>query len=341
MSAADVAALVVALVEEDMSARRLGEHTRQIVRLIVRRFLKWAREHGSADVRKLGKKDLVVFHTWITSQRAPRSGRALAVETTNQYMAVVRRLYSVLYRRGVIAENPWHELAVGRARSKAWRRRALTMVEVTRFLESLDTTTRVGLRDRCLFELMYSSGLRVGETVRPKVGDLDFEGRLMQVRGKFSKDRIVPFSQVARKFVVLYVGERIEDREAWVFPGLSTGGRGGHLSIPAVEVRFRGYMAKLGMKSEEVTVHSLRHSTATHLLENGASVRHVQELLGHVNVETTARYTHVLTESLGRVYRKYHPREHELFEEVDEEYERRLAVIVQWKGRVAREPGAG
>jgi site-specific recombinase XerD len=341
MSAADVAALVVALVEEDMSARRLGEHTRQIVRLIVRRFLQWARETGGADVRKLGKKDLVAFHTWITSQRAPRSGRALAVETTNQYMAVVRRLYSVLYRRGVIAENPWHELAVGRARSKAWRRRALTMVEVTRFLESLDTTTRVGLRDRCLFELMYSSGLRVGETVRLKVGDLDFEGRLMQVRGKFSKDRIVPFSQVAREFVVLYVGERIEDREAWVFPGLSTGGRGGHLSIPTVEVRFRGYMAKLGMKSEEVTVHSLRHSTATHLLENGASVRHVQELLGHANVETTARYTHVLTESLAKVYRKYHPREHELFEEVDEEYERRLAVIVQWKGRVAREPGAG
>ena len=98
----------------------------------------------------------------------------------------------------------------------------------------------------------------------------------------------------------------------------------GHLRSTSISERFRDLLRRFDMDKKEISTHSVRHSTATHLLENGASVRHVQELLGHSNIESTVRYTHVMIDSLAKVYRKHHPREHELFEVVDQEYERRL-----------------
>lgn len=328
-------AFIIALMEEDMSYRRLSASTKRTTRHILSRFFRWASRRGTPDARLLGKKDMVSFFTWVSGQNALRTGTLLSAETTRQYMTVVKRLYAVLFRRGAIVENPWHNLGLETKRVKTWKRRPLTVEEVTRFLESIDVERESGLRDRCLFELMYSSGLRVGEVVRLRVGEVDFERRLMTVGGKFSKDRVVPFSQVSRDFLVLYLRGRIDDQENWVFPGQRRSGRVSHLSIGSVEVRFRERAKRLGLASEGVSPHSLRHSTATHLLENGASVRHVQELLGHANVETTARYTHVMIDSLARVYRKHHPREHELFEEVDGEYIRRLGVIVNREKRVA------
>jgi integrase/recombinase XerD len=327
MNQDSVRVFVSALEEEEMSVRRFAQSTKRSIRLILKRFLRWASQRATPDVLTLKKKDMVSFFQWISSQNSPRSGRRLEWGTVRQYMEVVRHLYSILYRRGMIQENPWHNLELNIPSSKEWRRRPLTGEEVTRFLESIDTRTATGLRDRCLFELMYSSGLRVNEAACLKAGDVDLDRRLMVVRGKFSKDRMVPFSQVAKDFLVLHLGERQKDLECWVFAGQSTREMKRHLSTIAINVRFRGHMKALGMASPEVTTHSIRHSTATHLLENGASVRHVQELLGHANIESTARYTHVMTDSLAKVYRRHHPRERELFEEVDGSYLERLAKL--------------
>lgn len=322
------------LVEEEMSGRRLGEKTKTVTRRAIEAFYRWASRQGKGDVRSFGKKELGEYFAFLCTQKSKRSGEALRPGTINERFGAVKSLYSCLYRAGAIPENPCHGVHLAMPDQKAWRRRPMTREEITFFLESIDTGTSVGLRDRTLFELIYSSGLRVSEAASLKVGDLDVERRLMVVRGKFDRDRMVPISEVARDFVVRYLGEKLESREAWVFEGTRGPTKGGHIRGATISERFRELLRDFGMDAPEISTHSIRHSTATHLLENGASIRHVQELLGHRSIESTVRYTHVMTDGLAKVYRRHHPREHELFEELGEEYEGRLTRLAG--GRVAR-----
>ena len=170
-----------------------------------------------------------------------------------------------------------------------------------------------------------------------KVSDVEFDRRLMVVRGKFDRDRMVPISEVAKAFLELHLGERIGNPEDWIFLGFrGPRSRGihapGHVLGTSISERFRYLLRKMNMDKKEISTHSLRHSTATHLLENGASVRHVQELLGHSNIQSTVRYTHVLTDNLAKVFRRHHPREHELFEVIDQTYMDRLARLGTRRG---------
>jgi site-specific recombinase XerD len=316
------------LVGEELAARRYAEHSKVAVRLALRDFYRWASRRGTPEVRNFGKKELGAYFGALCRQTSKKTGEALRPQTVNDRWGAVKLLYSCLYRAGAIGGNPCHALSLALPEPRAWRRRPLTREEITRFLESIDTGTSVGLRDRALFELMYSSGLRVSEAAALKIGDLDFEQRLMVVRGKFDRDRMVPVSEVARDFLVRYLGDKVESREAWVFAGTRGPTAGGHIRGTTISERFRELLEKFGMDKPEISTHSIRHSTATHLLENGASIRHVQELLGHKSIESTVRYTHVMVDSLGKVYRRHHPREHELFEELGEEYEGRLKSLV-------------
>jgi len=321
------------LVSEELSARRYTEHSKEAVLRAIADFYRWASRQGKGDVRAFGKKELSSFFSWLCAQRSKRSGQTLAAKTINERFQAIRLLYSCLYRSSAIGENPCHGCTLAVPDPKAWTRRPLTRDEITRFLESIDVTSPLGLRDRTMFELIYSSGLRVNEAACLKVGDIDFERRLMVVRGKFDRDRVVPVSEVARDFLVQYLGERIERAESWVFVGTRGATKSGHLWSTTVSERFRDLLRERNMDRPELSTHSIRHSTATHLLENGASVRHVQELLGHRNIESTVRYTHVMTDSLAKVYRRHHPREHELYEELGEEYLGRLSRLVRGRGR--------
>lgn len=317
-----IGALALELIAEDCHARRLAPRTRRRLQDDARTFLRWASQRSTSDPRALGKKDLVAFHVWLTRQDSKRSGEPLARGTVAERFRAVLRLYSCLYRAGLIEENPAQNLALGPKEPRIFRRRPLTRDEISRFLESIDPESAKGLRDRTLFELIYSSGLRVSEAVGLKVGDIDFDERLMVVRGKFDRDRMVPISQVAHDFLAAYLGARRDHPDASVFPGYR-----GHLTACHVSDHFRELLARAGIAGKELCTHSIRHSTATHLLENGASVRHVQELLGHANIESTVRYTHVMVDGLLKVYRRYHPREHELFEIMDAAYEEKLARL--------------
>ncbi len=315
------------LVAEELSGRRYTHASTNAVLRAVTEFSRWASRRGTGDIRSFGKKELTSYFGHLCKQPSKRTGEPLRPGTINERFQAVRLLYSCLYRSGAIAENPCHGLTLEIPEPKAWTRRPLTREEITRFLESIDVSTAVGLRDRALFELIYSSGLRVCEAAALKVSDIDVERRLMIVRGKFDRDRMVPVSEVARDFVVRHLGETIEHAQAWVFEGTRGATKGRHLRSTSVSERFRNLLREFGMDKPEISTHSIRHSTATHLLENGASIRHVQELLGHKNIESTVRYTHVMTDGLATVFRRHHPREHELYEEVDEEYMRRLSTL--------------
>ena len=290
-------------------------------------FCAWAEETGKANVSTLTKADIIVYYEKLTRTVSKRGTLLTPITISHQFQAV-KVLYSLLYRSGFIPENPLHGLRFDRKRTNCWKRRALSVGEMARVLETIDPGTPRGLRDRTLFELMYSSGLRVAEAVAVKTSDIDFTARIMKVRGKGNRDRLVPINPVARDFLLHYLGERKEHRDAYVFPGKYIGR---HISTGWVSCQFSRLLKELELKRNNVCLHSIRHSTATHLLDNGASIRHVQELLGHSKIGTTERYTHVQTEGLAKVYRRFHPREHELFDAVDAEYIKRLDTLLAGK----------
>lgn len=328
MTSLSVRDLARHLVEEEMSARRYAPHTRLLLRAAQKDFFRWVSRRATGDLRTIGKKELLAYHGELVTQKSKKTGEPLRANTINDRFRAVCMVFSLLYRTGSIKENPAHGLKLDLPLPSGWKRRPLTRDEITRFLEHIDPTTRQGLKDRSLFELIYSSGLRVAEAAALKVGDIDFERRVMVVRGKFDRDRMVPISEVARDFLTRYLGNKIDDADGWVFSGYAGPTKGRHIASSSISERFRDLLRRFDMDKPEISTHSIRHSTATHLLENGASVRHVQELLGHTCIESTVRYTHVMTDALTRVYRKYHPREHELFETVDTDYDERLDSLL-------------
>jgi integrase/recombinase XerD len=190
----------------------------------------------------------------------------------------------------------------------------LTETQVTSLLDSVAGHEPIDHRDRALLELLYATGARISEAVGLSIGDLDLEGRLVRLYGKGSKERIVPFGSSAagalddwfsprgRARLVPARWQRRDDAQA-VF--LNT--RGGRLTRQAAWLVVKKYARRAGL-ADDLSPHVLRHSCATHLLDHGADLRVVQEMLGHVSISTTQVYTRVSQERLWDVYRSAHPR---------------------------------
>lgn len=257
------------------------------------------------DLRDVGTKEIKEFMRYLNSNSN------LSKSSKKMLFGTVRLLFKSLYLQEYILTNPTQDYFI-KPDGIDGIREVFTKEEIALFLDTIDIETDKGLRDRSIFELIYSSGLRIGEVCNLKVGDVDFTDRMLFVRdGKFSKDRIVPVSEVAMSFLKLYLNERIDKKDEYLF---------GKISKSNIRILFRKQLKEIGIKRDNLTVHSIRHSTATHLLEAGADLRYVQELLGHNSIETTAIYTHTPLESLKKVYKSYHPRENEYYEELSEEY---------------------
>jgi integrase/recombinase XerD len=279
-------------------------------------------EHGLDDLRDVSSNEIKSYISYLHNTVSPRTNKPYARNTISQKTAAVRLLFKSLYVNELILTNPAQDVSYNPKDDKG-RREVMKEEELAAFLDGIDTHQRLGLRDRTCFELMYSSGLRCAEAANLKIGDIDFEKRLLLIRkSKFDKDRVVPISQVALSFLNKYLSGR-KNKDEYVFLGNS-----GKLTPNAVGHRFRDLMKRYGLQRNHVSAHSVRHSTATHLLEHGAGVRYVQELLGHESIETTVRYTHMLYDSLKRIYKSYHPRENEYFKEVDEDYIRKVEELL-------------
>ena len=185
----------------------------------------------------------------------------------------------------------------------------LSVSEVEKILQQPNAASTFGLRDRAILELFYSSGLRVSELTGLKISDLFLEEEIIRVLGKGSKQRLVPVGESARHWITEYLvksrpmlEKKLKSKNI-VF--LST--RGTQLSRMSIWKLVAKYSAEAGI-TKDVHPHTFRHSFATHLVEGGADLRIVQELLGHVNVATTQIYTHVDKRRLKNLHRKYHPR---------------------------------
>ncbi len=185
----------------------------------------------------------------------------------------------------------------------------LTVEEVDRLLDQPDTTKPLGIRDKALLELLYSTGLRVSELVGLRIGDVDMQSGCLRCVGKGDKERLVPVGKQAIAAVGNYLRDarpRLIGRRA-AAPYLFLNARGGKLSRVGFWKVLKQYGRKAGLQ-RKLSPHKLRHSFATHLLERGADLRSVQLMLGHADISTTQIYTHVVQERLKHVYKAHHPR---------------------------------
>ncbi len=290
--------------------------------LSVKLFARYSRVMKKHTPAETDARDLTGYILYLR-ESVTRYGKPYTAGTINSRMSSLRHFFRFLYRSEFILMNPAEEISLELKETGA-RKEIFTREEMNTFLDCIDEKENRYLLKRALFELMYSSGLRVSEAVNLNMSDMDFSERILTVRqGKGGRDRYVPFSEVAARFLKLYIdGGRKEFvrvirgmQEEPIF--LSEYGR---LSTVTVRKYFREIVKKAKIGRQHLTVHSIRHSCATHLLEAGADVRYVQELLGHESIETTVKYTHLMMENLKRAYKSAHPRENEFYDEIDDEY---------------------
>jgi tyrosine recombinase XerC len=226
-------------------------------------------------------------------------------------LSALRTFFRFLKRESIIATDP----VTGIVSPKIGKTIPvfLTVDEVFQLLEEPGKKDRFMLRDRAILELLYSTGIRVAELVSRDLADLDFTTEVLSVRGKGSKERLVPVGRPAREAVSAWLAQReklMQDRaergRGVERKALFLNGRGSRLTVRSVERLVRSYGERSGI-AQTVTPHALRHSFATHLLEMGADLRSVQELLGHSSLSSTQRYTHLNLDHLSEVYDKAHP----------------------------------
>lgn len=281
--------------------RGLSDHTIAAYRRDLAGYLEWLTADGIADTAEITPAIVGRFIAERSSAEPAPAATSLA-----RLQSSVRGWHRFLAREGIENDDP-----SGRLRPpKAPRRlpKALTIDQVERLLAAPSAEEPIGIRDRALLELLYATGARVSEAVNLDVDDVS-HGDVLRLRGKGSKERIVPVGSYARAAVDAYLTR--------VRPGLAAkgrasarlflGARGAPLSRQSAWLVIRE-AAERAQITSEVSPHTLRHSFATHLLQGGADVRVVQELLGHASVATTQIYTHVSVDTLRDVYATSHPR---------------------------------
>jgi integrase/recombinase XerD len=288
-------------VERGLSANTLAAYRRDLRRYVafcVAREVRTPGEVEASTVRSFVAS--MSASTWGEDER-PYSARSVARATSS-----VRSFHRFLLREGAVERDP--ASTVIQPKLPRSLPHPLPLDQVTRLLESPDPRTPAGLRDRAILELLYGAGLRISELVGLDVDDVDLEGGSVRVLGKGGKEREVPLGRMAREAAGAYLS-----RARPVFASrtsraaLLLNRRGGRLTRQSCARLLSIYVKAAGV-DRRVTLHTLRHSFATHLLEGGADVRVVQELLGHASVATTQIYTLVTKEHLREVYYSSHPR---------------------------------
>ena len=231
-----------------------------------------------------------------------------ATSSISRLISSLRKFYQWLVRQNIQKLNPMLEIDSPKKRRPLPV--ALTTVEVTDLLKQPDIKKKLGLRDRALLETLYATGIRVSELINLKFTDLHEELKLVKVFGKGSKERLIPISKVALSWIDSYK-EKVRD-PLILKVGKNTdfiflNSRGSSLTRQAVWQIIKHYCKLAGIQ-KNVTPHTLRHTFATHLLENGADLRVVQEILGHSDISTTQIYTNLSQKHIIQVYEKTHPR---------------------------------
>jgi integrase/recombinase XerC len=255
------------------------------------------------DIRQI---DHITIREWLSELHAQQKKKS----SIARKVASLRTFFQFLVREGVVENNPAKMVATPRQEKRLPSH--LSVEDMVRFIETPDVQTDLGKRDRAILETLYGTGMRVSELTKLNLRDVDFKNKLVKVTGKRRKQRVIPMTETARDAVLLYMTVRnaflhsappAERDEQAVFLNY----QGTRITTRSVGRMVDKYILQCA-GIHNISPHSLRHSFATHLLDNGADLRHIQELLGHARISTTQIYTHVSMERLIEVYDKYHPK---------------------------------
>lgn len=291
----------------ELRARWYSQALLKQARNVLLRFFDYLTSRRVRDLRNVTEAHVIAYARHVSEAKTAK-GTRYSASTQRSYLMLVQRLFRFLEREHVIFDDPTRDLVL-----PSWKklpRAVLNQAHARKLVGNPDPFTVRGKRDRAILELLYGTAIRVGECERLDLRDLDRGQGLLHVRqGKGRKDRVVPVVGRAAAALEAYLDEargelQKDPHEQALF--ITTWGR--RLRVGRIQdlVRMNAKVAGLDIR---VTPHTLRHGCATHLLQGGANVREVQQLLGHASVQTTAIYTKVAPDELARVMRKTHPRE--------------------------------
>lgn len=288
--------LVHIKIERDLAENSIKSYQRDI-----QQYIQFLEEQGIYDWNKVDRYDIILFLQQLKEQG--KSDNSIIRMTSSL------RQYHQFIRQEKITENDPMQYVETPKKADVLPK-VLSLSEVERLLETPDVETFIGLRDRAILEVMYASGLRISELVHLRMDELHLTMGFIQTIGKGDKERIIPIGDEAKNWLNEYLEDsrpvfanKTSEDSPFVF--LNARGRG--LTRQGVWKNLKKIVQKAGIK-QNVTPHMLRHSFATHLLENGADLRIVQELLGHSDISTTQIYTHITKARMKNVYEQYHPR---------------------------------
>ena len=305
-SAPDSLALWLEVYLDSLRARNYSENTVLDRAHSIHLFLSWTAERDLTRAGQITRPILETFQRWLWRYTKP-NGQRLGWSTQRGRLTTLKDWFRWLTRQNVILHNPASELELPRP-EKRLPQEALSLAEITRLLAIPDVTDPLGVRDRAMLELFYSTGLRRAELCRLDLADLNTERRTLHVRqGKGKKDRIVPVGGRALAWLERYLKEVrprlcLDTRTQTLF----LTGYGAAFNPDVLSRMVAGWLKQAGLKRRSCC-HLLRHSCATHMLENGADIRFIQQLLGHAKLDTTAIYTEVSIKQLQEVHARCHP----------------------------------
>lgn len=294
----------------DLAARRFSLSRRKHSEYTLSLLIAWLTQaHAVDEWRAVTESQLRGFLVYAEKDHRSPQGKEITAATRKQWLTVIRGFFAWLYRRGRLIHNPAEAVALPKVERRLPH--VLNEGEIVRLIETPETATTIGLRDRALLEVLYATGLRHGEACRLNLYDIDLRARRVIVHeGKGQKDRVVPLTENAVHWLQRYLSEARPDlaagklwgkgksrkpRRVSASPALWLSVTGRRFSYQMIAQIIREYAVECGLKA---TPHTFRHCFATHLLRHGASIRYIQQLLGHDKLETTERYTHLTTEDL-------------------------------------------
>jgi len=280
--------------------KNYSQHTTSQYKKDIENFFMFMNEQGLTDIQDV---DLPVARLYMTTLYEQR----YAKKSISRKISSLRSFYKFLAREKIVEDNPFSYVSLPKLEKRLPQ--FFYEEELEHLFRSCDETTALGQRNRALLEIMYATGIRVSECANLQISDIDDYISVLLVKGKGNKERYVPFGSIAKKALLQYLEDgrkqlmKNEGNHSYVF----VNHRGGPLTVRGIR-HILNEMIENSAKLSHIHPHMLRHTFATHLLNNGADLRSVQELLGHSSLSSTQVYTHVTKEHLRNSYLKHHPR---------------------------------
>jgi len=277
--------------------KKYSNNTIKAYRIDIEQFLRYF-EENNLEVNRDNIRDYISY-VFISSKNKA---------TLSRKISSLKTFYNYLVKFGVVNKNIFDSISSPKLDKKMPE--VLTENELNTFLDSLPEKRLIDLRNKAIFEFIYATGMRISEVVNLRVEDINFRDNIVRIMGKGKKERIVPFNDFSKKLVLKYM-ERARQEFKIDIDYVFLNYRGKKISERSVERILKSVFKDIMKSNKNVYPHLLRHSFATHLLQRGANLRVIQELLGHSNLATTEKYTNLNYKDLLNTYKKFHPREND------------------------------